>query len=372
MTVFHYIQRVPVTFGVDALAQLPQQIEQLGGTKGLIICSTSVAKSGLAQQLVDAHPDKFVAIFTGIQPNPTVQNCDDCVAILREKQCDFVVAIGGGSVLDCAKFARFVATVEGTTADYLHGRRAITKKGLPFIAIPTTSGSASEVSGVSVLTDEAENVKKAIGHPLLYPELALVDPVLTVSCPANVTAVSGIDVLAHALESFYNVNHQPFTDLFAEHSARLVFKHLRTAFNEPSNIEARAAMAEASVAAGQAFNITGTAAAHACSYPLTQIFGVPHGEACAMTLAAFWRLNASVDPRLEAFSQRLGFADANALADEIDALKRDLGLRMSLADAGITTDEQLQTLIDDSFAPNIALNPVKMDAENLRTLYTSL
>ena len=372
MSTFHYIQRVPVTFGIDALEQLPQLIENLGGTKGLIICSTSVARSGIAEQIMAANPNKFLGIFTGIKPNPTVQNCDDCVNMLRENNCDFVIAIGGGSVLDCAKFARFVATVEGTTADYLHGTRTITTKGLPLIAIPTTSGSASEVSGVSVLTDETKNVKKAIGHPLLYPELALVDPSLTVSCPKNVTAVSGIDVLAHALESFYNVNHQPFTDLFAEHAARLVFDNLRTAYNEPNNIEARAAMAEASVAAGQAFNITGTAAAHACSYPLTQIFGVPHGEACAMTLAAFWRLNASVDPRLDAFSKRLGFADANALADEIDQLKRDLDLRLTLADAGITTDEQLQTLIDDSFAPNIAFNPVTMDADNLRTLYTSL
>lgn len=372
MSVFHYIQRVPVTFGVHALEQLPQLIEQLDGKRGLIICSTSVAKSGVAERIIAANPTKFAGIFTGIKPNPTVQNCDDCVDMLRKEHCDFVVAIGGGSVLDCAKFARFVATVEGSTADYLHGTRPIAKKGLPFVAIPTTSGSASEVSGVSVLTDEAANVKKAIGHPLLYPEFALVDPILTISCPTSVTAISGIDVLAHALESFYNVNHQPFTDLFAEHAARLVFKNLRIACNEPNNIEARAAMAEASVAAGQAFNITGTAAAHACSYPLTQIFGVPHGEACAMTLAAFWRLNATVDPRLDAFSKRLGFNDAIDLANEIDEIKRDLGLRMTLADAGITTEEQLEALIADSFAPNIALNPVKMNVDNLRTLYTSL
>ena len=372
MSIFHYNQRVPVTFGIDAIQQLPTLIEQLGGTRGLIVCSTSVARSGIADKILANTPDKFVGIFTGIKPNPTVENCDDCVYMLRERECDFVIAIGGGSVLDCAKFARFIATVEGATAEYLHGTRPITTKGMPLIAIPTTSGSASEVSGVSVLTDEAANVKKAIGHPLLYPDIALVDPVLTVSCPANVTAISGIDVLAHALESFYNINHQPFTDLFAEHAARLVFENLRTAYNEPNNIEARAAMAEASVAAGQAFNITGTAAAHACSYPLTQIFSVPHGEACAMTLAAFWRLNAIVDPRLDAFSKRIGFADANALADEIDNLKHDLGLRQTLADAGITTDEQLQLLIDDSFAPNIAFNPVAMDADNLRTLYLSL
>lgn len=372
MTVFHYIQRVPVTFGIDAIKQLPQLVEQLGGTKGLIVCSTSVARSGIADEIVAANPAKFFGIFTGIKPNPTVANCDDCVDMLRENNCDFVIAIGGGSVLDCAKFARFVATVDGTTADYMHGTRAITTKGLPLIAIPTTSGSASEVSGVSVLTDEIQDVKKAIGHPLLYPELALVDPVLTMSCPQNVTAVSGIDVLAHALESFYNVNHQPFTDLFAEHAARLVFENLRTAYHEPNNLDARVAMAEASVAAGQAFNLTGTAAAHACSYPLTQIFGVPHGEACAMTLAAFWRLNANVDPRLDAFSKCLGFTDANALADEIDSLKRDLGLRLTLADVGITTDDQLQVLIEDSFAPNIVFNPVKMDVDNLRTLYTSL
>ena len=372
MTIFHFTQRVPITFGVDALKQLPQLIEQLGGTRGLLISSRSIEKAGVAEEIIANSGGKLLGVFSDIQPNPTVVNCDDCVQLLRNNECDFVVAIGGGSVLDCAKFARFVATVEGTTADYLHGHLAITTKGLPLIAIPTTSGSASEVSGVSVLTDETENVKKAIGHPLLYPELALVDPKLTVSCPATVTAISGIDVLAHALESFYNVNHQPFTDLFAEHAARLVFKYLLIAFNEPTNLEARTAMAEASVAAGLAFNITGTAAAHACSYPLTQIYGVPHGEACAMTLAAFWRLNATVDPRLESLSQRLGFKNALEMASKIDELKRDLGLRMTLADAGITEEEQLKLLIDESFAPNIAFNPVKMTPENLRKLYVGL
>lgn len=372
MTDFQYLQRVPVTFGINSISKLPALIDELGGTRGLLVSSNSVAKAGIANDLVKASNGKLIGIFTDIKSNPTVTNCDNLANRLRDEHCDFVVAIGGGSVLDCAKLARYVATEQGSCTDFLHETRSITAKGLPFIAIPTTSGSASEVSGVSVLTDEAANIKKAIGHPNLYPDAALVDPALTISCPPTVTAISGIDVLAHALEAYYNVRHQPFTDLFAEHAARLVFENLRTAFREPTNIEARSAMAEASVAAGMAFNITGTAAAHACSYPLTQLFDVPHGEACALTLAAFWRLNATADARLETFSKRLGFVSAAALADGIDALKRDLGLRMTLADAGITEVDQLELLISASFAPNIALNPVKMTKDNLRDLYNKI
>lgn len=372
MNNFYFIQPVPIDFGIGKLQTLPSVIEKIKGQRGLLISTPSIVKNGIAQKLVDLSGGKLQAIFSDIQPNPTVENTDNCVTLLRELNCDFAVAIGGGSVMDCAKIACFVAGTDGTTSEYFHQEKAISHKGIPLITIPTTSGSASEVSSVSVLTDTARNIKAPIASPYLYADYALVDPELTVSCPPSVTAVSGIDVLAHALEAFYGVRHQPYTDLLAEHAARLVFESLATAYKEPTNIEARSKMAEASVAAGLAFSLTGTAAAHACSYPLTQIFGVPHGEACAMTLAAYWRLNAQVDDRLHAFSKRLGFHDAIELADAIDQLKRTLGLRFTLQDAHVDTEEKLDLLVAESFAPNMKNNPVDITPELLKELYKAL
>ncbi|MGP7818058.1 hypothetical protein ACTXGU_13020 [Niallia sp. 01092] len=160
----------------------------------------------------------------------------------------------------------------------------------------------------------------------------------------------------------------------AERAASLVFQYLLKAYHEPENMEARAKMSEASVTAGMAFNLTQTAAAHDCSYPLTQDFGVPHGEACAMTLPSFWRINSNGPEaeRLNAFSQRLGFKNAEELADKIDEMKKEMGLKMTLEDAGVLTEEQLNSLVENSFAPNMQNNPVTMTKESLKEVYLQL
>lgn len=369
---FTFYQPVPIHFGIDTIKDLAVIIEKLNGMKGLLVCTPSLVKNGTAQTIINLSNNKLIDVFSAIQPNPTIYNTNKLIEKIHELQCDFIVAVGGGSILDCAKMARVVAVHDGDSADYIHNRKTFSKKGLSIITIPTTSGSASEVSAVSVLTDEVANIKVAIAHPYLFSDYALIDPRLTISCPASVTAISGIDVIAYALESFYNVHHQPFTDQFAKHAVKLALDNLELAVKQPHNLDARSKMAEASVAAGLAFSQTGTAAAHACSYPLTQIFGVPHGEACALTLAAFWRLNATADSRLDEMSKELGFTDANALANRIDEMKQAIGLRMNLKDVGVHTEEDLELLIKGSFSPNMANNPVHMNHENLRKFYESL
>lgn len=372
---FYYVQPVPIDFGVGKLNHLPAILEKFGFKNGLLISTPSIVANGTAQHIIDQSNGILKEIFSDIQPNPTVENTDACANLIREKHYEFAIAIGGGSILDCAKVACFIASTDGTTSEYFHKEKTITHKGIPLIAIPTTSGTASEITNVSVLTDTVKNIKAPISSEFLYPTYALVDPELTISCPPHVTAASGIDVLAHALEAFYGKKHQPYTDLAAEHAAKLVFKYLLTAYREPHNIEARAKMSEASVTAGMAFNLTQTAAAHACSYPLTQNFGIPHGEACAFTLAAFWRINSEdlvAGERLEAFSQRLGFENAHVLANEIDVLKKEMGLRMTLEEVGVNSEKLLDELVANSFAPNMQNNPVVITPEYLKTIYKSL
>lgn len=372
---FYYVQPVPIDFGVGKLDTLPTILKKFGFQNGLLISTPSIVANGIAQRIIDQSNGKLKEIFSAIQPNPTIDNTDACANLMREKNYEFAVAIGGGSILDCAKIACFIANTDGTTSDYFYKEKPITQKGIPLIAIPTTSGTASEITNVSVLTDTVKNIKAPLASEFLYPMYALVDPELTVSCPPHVTAASGIDVLAHSLEAYYGNKHQPYTDLAAEHAAKLVFKYLLVAYREPNNIEARAKMSEASVTAGMAFNLTQTAAAHACSYPLTQIFGIPHGEACAFTLAEFWRINsksALAGERLEIFSKRLGFDNAQDLADEIDYIKKEMGLRMTLEEIGINSEELLDSLVANSFAPNMQNNPVTITPDYLKVIYRQL
>ncbi|WP_258921063.1 iron-containing alcohol dehydrogenase family protein [Heyndrickxia coagulans] len=372
---FFYKQPVPIDFGAGKIRKLPEIIKQFNGKRGILISAPSMVRNGIAQEILDQSEEKITVVFSDIQPNPTVKNTDDCAAKIRETGADFAVALGGGSILDCAKVACFTACTPYSSADYLSKQRPVTQPGIPMIAVPTTSGTASEVTNVSVLTDTERRMKAPLSSEFFYPAYALVDPELTFTCPPRVTASSGLDVLAHSLEAYYGKKHQPFTDMAAEHAASLAFQYLLKAYHEPDNLEARAKMSEASVTAGLAFNMTQTAAAHACSYPLTQDFGVVHGEACAFTLPSFWRLNSEEGPeaeRLQTFSRRLGFKDAEALAGCIDEMKKEMGMIMTLEEAGVATGEDLDSLVAGSFAPNMLNNPVKMTKEKLKKLYSRL
>ncbi|RYL92500.1 iron-containing alcohol dehydrogenase family protein [Sporolactobacillus sp. THM7-4] len=372
---FYYRQPVPIDFGIGKRDKLPEILERMNLKRGILISAPSMVRSGIAHDIVKQSDGRIVAVFSDIQPNPTVINTDDCAKAIRVNQCEFAVALGGGSIMDCAKAACFVAGTPYSAAAFLAKERPITKPGIPLIAMPTTSGTASEVTTASVLTDTERGVKALIASDYFYPVYALIDPELTISCPPQVTAASGLDVLAHSLEAYYGKKHQPLTDMAAERAASLVFKYLLTAYHEPENREARSKMSEASVTAGLAFNLTQTAAAHACSYPLTQDYGIPHGEACAFTLPSFWRINSSVGPeseRLNAFSRRLGFVDADDLADRIDLMKQEMGLRTTLEEAGVLTEDELDDLVSHCFAPNIRNNPAEMTKEGLKKIFVQL
>ncbi|MFX3616498.1 MAG: iron-containing alcohol dehydrogenase family protein [Sporolactobacillus sp.] len=375
MTGFFYRQPVPIDFGFGKRQQLTEILKQMHLKRGLLISAPSMVRSGIAQELVEQSEGRLVAIFSDVQPNPTVASTDACAGALRGNHCSFAVALGGGSIMDCAKVACFTAQMPYSSADYLSKKRSITKPGIPLIAMPTTSGTASEVTNASVLTDTERNIKSLIASNFIYPVYALVDPQLTLTCPPQVTAASGLDVIAHSLEAYYGKKHQPITDLAAERAATLAFQFLLKAYHDPGNKEAREGMSEASVTAGLAFGNTQTAAAHACSYPLTQDYGIPHGEACALTLPSFWRINSEQGPeaeRLNAFSRRLGFKHALDLADRIDFMKQEMGMRTSLEEVGVKSDADLEKLVANSFAPNMKNNPVEMTENSLKAMYQTL
>lgn len=359
---FLYFQPVKICFGTGRLAQLSELLKQLNIDSAVLVCDSFFAEKGRA--LMAAVPE-IKAVFSDVEPNPQLSGARRSAELAREHGVQAIIGLGGGSSLDTAKFAAAVALGDDSPEAY-YGGKPFPAERLKIIAIPTTSGTGSEVTQVSVMNNGAE--KKTINNPVFMPTAAIIDPELMCSVPPRTTMITGLDALSHALEGYWSKNHQPICDLYAIAAVRLVLANLERAWRNGGDVEARNGMAYAALLAGLAFGQPKTAGSHACSYPLSMDYHLPHGEACAFTLDSFVRINA--DARLEALCREVGLADTGALAAEIDRLKKLAGLRCTLADLG---DVDLDKLAQDCAAhPLMQNNPVKMDAAALREMFAAL
>lgn len=370
--IWNYMQPVTIHFGNGRIRELGSEIEMLGGSRGILVTSPSFVKRGMVDKISKGSGGRIAAVYSSVSPNPDVKECQACIDLIRENKCDFVVAVGGGSVLDCAKAAAVMCTAQHSVRDYMQGVQLLPQTRIPLIAVPTTAGTGSEITCVSVLSDHELGIKKPLVCDGFYPSLALVDPELTWSVPRYITACTGMDVLCHALEAYWNKNHQPICDAMAVHALRLVLENLRTACDVPDDAIAREKMAEASVIAGLAFNLPKTNCSHACSYALTTMLDIPHGEACALTIDYFTRINAAQDDgRMQRLAQMLGYGDAFRLADAITDLKKDTGMKMDLKQYSLD-DRRVEELVQASNYPNLRNNLVEITEDMLREMYRKL
>lgn len=367
---------VKIVFKNGARREIKKYIDEIGGTRGVLVCSKTLEKNGVAAELMDAAGGSIAAVFSDIRPNPTTDNVNACAALMREVNANFAVALGGGSPMDCCKAAAAIARGSDVIEGYHTGGKPISAaEAIPMLALPTTSGTASEVTNISVLTDLAKNLKQPMNDSAMFPKTAIVDPELTLSVPPAVTASTGLDVLSHAVESFWSTLNQPICSACSLHAARLVFQYLERAYRNGADLEAREKMAEASIVAGVAFSHPRTTGSHACSFPLTNIYGVPHGEACAFTLDYFIKFNAvhaDESGRLAQFARDCGFETAEAMADEIAAMKKRLGMRTRLSELGCTTDAQIEELTEKSMSMLMERNPIALNKQNILEMYRNL
>lgn len=361
-----YRQPVDIHFGSGILAYLGKAVEKIGGTRGLLVTSHSFRD--LAQDLKNDPSNRIVVIYHGVRPNPELTFVEACDTLVRTHQLDFIIALGGGSVLDCAKATAAVSAGQYPIRHYFGTSHPLPDKGIPVIAIPTTAGTGSEVTSVSVLSDGER--KLPLSADSLTAQIVLIDPELTRTASPRLTAVTGMDALCHAIEGFISVHHQPICDTLAVHAASLILNHLERAVACGDDRTARTALAEASVTAGLAFARTKTTGPHACSYPLTAQYGIPHGEACGLTLDWFIRVDADI-PRVQNLANRLGFESPIALAQHIFQLKQAIHLRTDLKDFSLT-EQQIHQLARDSQHPNLRNNPKTITEELLIQLYTEL
>ena len=360
---FIYSQPVKIWFGAGKLAALQEVLKELNVTRCVLVCDPFLRER--AEALARENPT-LCAVFSEVEPNPQLSGAARVAELVRAHAADGVIGMGGGSTLDTAKFAAAIARDGGAAEDYFRGNLPFPARHIPVLTVPTTAGTGSEVTQVSVMSHGKE--KKTINNPAFMPAAAIVDPELTLSVPPRTTMNTGLDALAHALEGYWSKNHQPISDLMAREAVRLVLENLEAAWRDGSDRQARENMSLAALLGGLSFALPKTAGSHACSYPLSEDYGLPHGEACAFTLDSFVRINA--DERLEALCRAAGLSGAGELTERIARLKRLGGLRTRLSDLG---EVDLDKLAHDSAVhPLMRNNPVEMDEAALRRMFAAL
>ncbi|MFD0676569.1 MULTISPECIES: iron-containing alcohol dehydrogenase [unclassified Paenibacillus] len=276
-----------ILYGRDSLTKLGEQASSLG-SKTLLVSDRIMEKIGNVAKCQEQLEQCGVSVvcYLDVNTEPTDVYVAEATQLLLEHNCDSIVAIGGGSCIDAAKAVSVVASNGGYIGDYSGGQKSIMIAPIPLIAIPTTAGTGSEMTSVTVITNPETNIKLMIKHPTFIPAVAIVDPLMTLSTPPPVTAATGVDALCHAIEAYISKKAQPLTDKLALSAIERIAGNIRTAFTNGSDIDAREQMALASMEAGAAFTNASVTLVHAMSRPIGAMFHVPHGISNAMLLPA--------------------------------------------------------------------------------------
>ena len=291
-----------VIFGNGSAHNIAQEVRQLGGKKVFIVTDPEIERADLLKPIKDSLKASAISfsIFDRVKPEPPSWIVDEGAQECRSENFDLVVGVGGGSSLDCAKGIAIMVKNEGSILD-LCGVELVKNRRLPTVLIPTTSGTGSEVTRSLMVTDEKSRHKKAVVSFYVLADVAIVDPLLTISMPPKITANSGIDALTHALESYVSVVSTTLTDPLAERAIRYIAKYLPIAWAKGSNLEARYFMSLSSMMAGMAFTSSGLGAIHALGQTLGAEYHIPHGASMATLLPAVVQFNLSGNP--EKFAQ---------------------------------------------------------------------
>jgi alcohol dehydrogenase len=341
VTAFDFTPRTRLVFGPGSLARLGELARELGFRRPLLVADPGLVATGSvdrARRLLEAA-GVSVATFHAFDQNPDSAMVAAGTEAALAAEADSLVALGGGSSLDCAKGIAFVAPNGGTMADY-RGYGKATRPLLPMIGVPTTAGTGSDAQSYALISDAATHRKMACGDPGAAFKIALLDPELTLSLPASVTAIAGYDALSHAVETSVTSRRTPMSACFSREAFRLLDRSYERVLDAPSDLDARGDMLLGSYFAGLAVETSMLGAAHACANPLTAHHGTTHGIAVGLMLSAVTRWNAPVAADgyadlLIAAGRPAGDSAPQALAARLDALAERGGLPRRLAAAGI-------------------------------------
>lgn len=276
-----------IVYGREAFEEIGGYAKKLG-TKALIISDPIMDNLGFVAKCTALLKEQDIPAvsYLGVTTEPVDTYVSEALELMEQESCDVIISLGGGSCIDTAKAVAVVATNGGCIKDYMHMKKVASRRPIPHIAIPTTAGTGSEATNATVITDTADAVKMMIKQPAFMPDVAVVDPVLTMTSPPAITAATGIDALSHAVEGYLSRLAHPYTNTLALSAMKLIIENMLTVYEDGANIEAREAMALGSLQAGLAFSNASVTLVHGMSRPIGALFHVPHGISNAMLLPA--------------------------------------------------------------------------------------
>jgi len=337
-----------IHFGHGAISMLGNEARKLEGQRILLITGPSIRKAGILDKALASLKESSLDVEVNVQgrdtPEPGTHIVEETSRMAREGRFDVIVGLGGGSILDVAKMASALVINPGKVRDYF-GREKVSRRGKPTIMIPTTSGTGAEVTKHAIFLDSEAMVKKAVASNALLPDVAIVDPELTYSCPREVTAASGIDAFIHAAEPFVSKNANPITDALSLQAVGMITRWLGAAVADDADVEARYWMSMGSLISGMVLNNAGTSLVHAMAYPIGGEFHTPHGISLTVLLVSCFE--AILPARTDKFVQLAGAMgepaegrparEAARLAlDAVTHLLKSADLPASLPEIGIT------------------------------------
>ena len=370
-------------FGKGAREELPGEIQKRGFHKVLVVTDKALAECGVTARVTELLDKAGIAyeVYSEIKPNPTIKNVLDGVEACKKAEADVIVAVGGGSSIDTAKGISIVMT-NPDRADIvsLNGLSNTVNKGIPIIALPTTSGTAAEVTINYVITDEEREIKMVCVDPNDIPILAIVDSDLMASMPKSLAAATGMDALTHAVEGYITKAHNTMSDMFHMQAIKLIFKYLPAAVNEKDE-EAIENMGLAQYIAGMGFSNVGLGIVHSMAHQLGAVYDTPHGIANAILLPTVMRFNGE-DPataqRFREILMNIGRPDAENLNDQdvintfvwmISELSKSVGITQTVKDVG-AKEEDFDMLADKAMQdPCRPGNPREVSKEDFIELY---
>lgn len=371
-----------VILGNGTVAQAGEEAGKLGAKKALIVTDAGVVKAGLVQGLEESLKAQKInfGVYSQVKAEPEARIVDECVKAVCADGYDIIIGIGGGSSLDVAKGAAIMATNEGKIVDY-SGTDLIPLRGLPKILIPTTAGTGSEVTRAIIITDDSDNSKKAVFSDFALPDVAIIDPLLTLSMPLVVTADTGIDALVHAVETYVSVKATPFSDVLAIEAINLIAENLPVAYVRGDNIEARFNMSLAATLAGMAFTSGGLGAVHALAYPLDTEFHLSHGRSNAVmlpyvvdynkigSLSKYADIAEVMGEDMEGLSE---YEAAESLVSCLFRLIEDVAIPTRLSDYGVSRDDIPRLVAGGMKQKRLFVpNPRNLTEEDVNNIYES-
>jgi alcohol dehydrogenase class IV len=366
-------------FGVGRIAELADACKQMGFKKPLLVTDPGLAKLPMVQEAIAGNKAAGLptGLFSDIKGNPVAKNVEDGLKVFREGGYDGIIAFGGGSALDAAKTIAFMAGQKRPMWDFEdvgdNWTRADPKGIVPTIAVPTTSGTGSEVGRASVIVNEETHTKKIIFHPKMLPSIVISDPQLTVGLPAHVTAATGMDALAHCLEAYCAPGFHPMADGIAVEGMRLVKVSLPTAVKDGKNLVARANMMAAASMGATAFQ-KGLGAIHSLSHPVGAVYDTHHGLTNAVVMPYVLEFNReAIEEKMARLAAWLGLPNPSfkSVMSWVIALRKEIGIPHTLKDIGVGSDRIDELSEMAAVDPTAGGNPIPAGVAEMKKMFVA-